>query len=242
MGRIRSIKPEFFTSEDIVALSPFARLLYISLWCEADREGRLVWKPVTFKLRYFPADDLSINDLCEELLGKKLIVRYGDGFAYIPTFKEHQHINPREKESSLPDQKIDASSTRHSRVSDGENTRREERKGKEGDIHASEDAAKPSKPAFDIRHELESRGVDPQICEDWIKHRKAKKASITLTVLKEHIAEADKAFLPLAKALAYACNANWQAFKAEWYFNREKTNGNRTIADEDLYSQFDGLK
>ena len=45
MARIRTIKPEFFTSEDIVALSPLARLLFIALWCEADREGRLVWKP-----------------------------------------------------------------------------------------------------------------------------------------------------------------------------------------------------
>ena len=43
MARIRTIKPEFFTSDDICALSPLARLLYVGLWCEADREGRLVW-------------------------------------------------------------------------------------------------------------------------------------------------------------------------------------------------------
>ena len=45
MSRIRSIKPEFFTSEDIVSMTPLARLFYVSLWCEADREGRLDWKP-----------------------------------------------------------------------------------------------------------------------------------------------------------------------------------------------------
>ena len=56
MARIRTIKPEFFTSEDIVSLSPLARLLYQATWCEADKEGRLQWKPGTFKLRYFPAD------------------------------------------------------------------------------------------------------------------------------------------------------------------------------------------
>lgn len=44
MARIRTIKPEFFTSEDIVSLSPLARLFYVSLWCEADREGRLDWR------------------------------------------------------------------------------------------------------------------------------------------------------------------------------------------------------
>ena len=67
MARIRTIKPEFFTSEDIVSLSPLARLLYQATWCEADKEGRLQWKPGTFKLRYFPADECDILALCEEL-------------------------------------------------------------------------------------------------------------------------------------------------------------------------------
>lgn len=54
MARIRAIKPDFFTSEDIVSLSPLARLLFISTWLEADREGRFVWRPKTMKLRYLP--------------------------------------------------------------------------------------------------------------------------------------------------------------------------------------------
>lgn len=103
MARIRTIKPEFFTSEDIVELSAFARLLYISTWCEADREGRFVWKPKTFKIRYFPADDIDINVLCNEILYRKLVVLYGEGLAYIPQFIRHQHINPRETASDLPD-------------------------------------------------------------------------------------------------------------------------------------------
>lgn len=74
---------------------------------------------------------------------------------------------------------------------------------------------------FDIRLELATCGVDDRIAEDWIKHRKAKRASVTETVLREHIAEAEKASLPLGKALAYASNAGWQAFRADWYFNRE---------------------
>ena len=45
MAYIRSIKSTFFTSDDIVTLSPLARLLYIALWTEADREGRMTWRP-----------------------------------------------------------------------------------------------------------------------------------------------------------------------------------------------------
>jgi 5-methylcytosine-specific restriction endonuclease McrA len=102
MARIRTIKPEFFTSEDIVSMSPLARLLYISTWCEADKEGRLQWKPKTFKLRYFPADNCDIESLCGELVAARLVVPYGDGFAHIPGFAKHQHVNPRESKSVLP--------------------------------------------------------------------------------------------------------------------------------------------
>lgn len=114
MARIRTIKPEFFTSEDICSLTPMARLLYVALWCEADKEGRLVWKPRTFKLRYFPADDCDIDALARELVASRLVVPYGDGLAYIPQFRKHQHINPRESASTLPEPaESDASSTRH---------------------------------------------------------------------------------------------------------------------------------
>ena len=114
MARIRTIKPDFFTSEDITELSPLARLLYVALWCEADREGRLVWKPKTFKLRYLPADDCDIEKICQELLNLNLVIPYGDGLAFIPTFGDHQHLNPREAASTLAPP--NASATRRSRV------------------------------------------------------------------------------------------------------------------------------
>lgn len=102
MARIRSIKPEFFTSDDIVRLSPSARLLYIAIWCEADREGRLEWRPSELKRRYVPDDTDAIAALCDELTGSGLVVLYGDGLAWIPTFLKHQIINPREAKSQLP--------------------------------------------------------------------------------------------------------------------------------------------
>src|SRR4051812_15575520 len=105
MSRIRTIKPEFFTSEDIFGMTPLARLFYVSLWCESDREGRLEWKPGTFKARYLPADNCDINALGEELIAKGLIELYevdGKKYAFIPTFTEHQVINNREAPSKIP--------------------------------------------------------------------------------------------------------------------------------------------
>jgi hypothetical protein len=131
MARIRTIKPEFFTSEDIVSLSPLARLLYVATWCEADKEGRLVWKPATFKLRYLPGDNCDINALCDELVNAGLIVLYGDGLAYVPSFKAHQHLNPRESESQLPvPTRGPRVPTRQPRVVDAQGGR--EGKGREG--------------------------------------------------------------------------------------------------------------
>lgn len=136
MARIRTIKPEFFTSEDIVCMTPLARLFYVSLWCESDREGRLEWKPVTFKMRYLPGDDCNVNELAQELIGRGLIVLYtvdGKQYAEIPTFTEHQVINNREASSTHPPRDKNASRTRAPRVK----AEGKEGKGKEG----KEDAA-----------------------------------------------------------------------------------------------------
>lgn len=134
MARIRTIKPDFFTSEDIVELEPIARLLYIALWCEADREGRMSWKPRTFKMRYLPGDDCDIDALCDALVTRGLVCLYGDGLAYIPAFSTHQHVNPREAVSALPDPDAENSrvSDASARVRQPSVTCREEGKGKEG--------------------------------------------------------------------------------------------------------------
>jgi hypothetical protein len=130
MARIRTVKPEFFTSESVLAVSPLARLFFIGLWCEADREGRLKWKPKTLKFRYLPSDSVNIEKLCAELEAEKMIVTYSvDGIDYceIPGFRSHQVINNREKESELPSRDNDASTTRESGRKEGKEGK--ERKG-----------------------------------------------------------------------------------------------------------------
>lgn len=145
MARIRTIKPEFFTSEDIVSLSPLARILYVALWCEADKEGRLVWKPITFKLRYLPADGCDIQALCQEIVDRGLVRLYGDGYAFIPSFSAHQHINPRESASQLPEPDANSTrkprvGTRQSRVSTGANLDVHAQGGREGKGKEGNDA------------------------------------------------------------------------------------------------------
>ena len=59
-------------------------------------------------------------------------------------------------------------------------------------------------------------GIDGQLAEDFIAHRKSKKATITETVLKGYQREADKAGIPLAEAMEISIVRNWQGFNANW--------------------------
>lgn len=111
MARIRSIKPEFFTSENIVSMTPLSRLFYVSLWIESDREGRLHWNPRTLRNRYFPdpedesIDRANMDAMTEELLDRGHLKLYsvdGKTYGYLPTFLTHQVINNREAQSAIP--------------------------------------------------------------------------------------------------------------------------------------------
>jgi hypothetical protein len=112
-------------------MSPLARLLFVGLWGVADREGRMKWRPADFKLQILPGDDCDIHALCQEILDRGMVVLYGDGLAYIPSFLDHQSINPREQISKLPPP--DASLTRDDASNPDLHAQRgREGKGKEG--------------------------------------------------------------------------------------------------------------
>lgn len=107
MARIRSLKPEFFRDQKVLAVSFGARLLFQGLWTAADREGRLRDQPGQFKLDYFPTDRVNIEQLLSELTdpGHLLIVRYhvdGERYIAIPNFLRHQRPHMNEPRSVIP--------------------------------------------------------------------------------------------------------------------------------------------
>lgn len=94
MAKIRGIKPDYWTDEDIVDLSIPARLLFIGLWNLACDNGHLDDKARQIKMKIFPADDLDVEPLLEELATKDRIVREG-GTITIPKFAHHQKPHRR---------------------------------------------------------------------------------------------------------------------------------------------------
>lgn len=216
MARIRTIKPDFFTSEDIVELEPMARLLYIALWCEADREGRMAWKPRTFKMRYLPGDDCDIDALCDALVTRGLVCLYGDGLAYIPAFGAHQHVNPREAASTFPDPAANNSrvSDASTRVQQSPVTRREEGKGKERKVSMEgrvDDATGP-----DQTPERKSRKKPRQQIPDGFKFSDRVRAyGAKLGFTGGEVDREEQRFIRHAKQNARIC-ADWDMAAENW--------------------------
>ena len=97
MARIRSIKPEFFTSETVAGLSVHARLTFVGLWTYADDAGRALDNPRLIKAAVWPLDDdVSAGDIArhlDELAKAGRICRYvldGKRYLHFPTWDEHQ--------------------------------------------------------------------------------------------------------------------------------------------------------
>lgn len=104
MARKRSIKPEFFDDDDISALSFGARLLYIGLWLQMDRNGLVEDSPRALRAKVFPREDHSIQDienwrdeLCKPgVSGRPRLIKLkwgGKALLLCPTFTKHQKIH-----------------------------------------------------------------------------------------------------------------------------------------------------
>lgn len=105
MPRIRTIKPDFFSNEQLGQLSAEARLLFIGLWTLADREGRLEDRPIRIKAQLFPYDSWPVDGLLDSLHDAELISRYeaeGKKCIQITNFVKHQYTHPKENSFGLP--------------------------------------------------------------------------------------------------------------------------------------------
>src|SRR4051794_27111629 len=108
MARIRTIKPSFFKNEQLAELPVSGRLLFVGLWCLADKEGRLEDRPKRIKVELFPYDTIDIDQQLSRLQSAGFIYRYEVGelkVIQIINFSKHQRITGTEaqSESDLPE-------------------------------------------------------------------------------------------------------------------------------------------
>jgi len=100
MARIRTVKPEFWSSEQVMSCTPLARLLFIGIWNFCDDGGNHPLSPRTIKALVFPGDDItveSVDGLLGELKSSNLIALYsveGKTYLHVRGWR-HQKIDKR---------------------------------------------------------------------------------------------------------------------------------------------------
>jgi hypothetical protein len=106
MGRIRYLKPGFFTNEELSALPPLTRLLFAGIWTLSDCKGRLEDRPKRIKAELFAYDEFDVDAALTALHNAGFIVRYRvkeQDVIQINKFNVHQRPHPKEPDAKLPE-------------------------------------------------------------------------------------------------------------------------------------------
>ena len=112
MPRIRTVKPEFWRSPDVIELNDFQQLLYIGLWNFTDDEGRGAYDPTAIAadvfLRKYALDPRGVTEDIETAFQayaeRDMVTVYrvnGRDYYQINNWHDHQKIN-RPQKSKIP--------------------------------------------------------------------------------------------------------------------------------------------
>ena len=94
---------------------------------------------------------------------------------------------------------------------------------------------------FDFKKSLIEIGVSPEVADDWMQVRKAKRASNTETAFRRIKNEIDKSGLSANECITIAVARSWQGFQADWVANQQRSrptgrvsvlDNNRMVAEE----------
>lgn len=217
MARIRTIKPDFWRDESLAMVSPEACLLAIGLLNHCDDEGYFNANPKLVESDIFPLRELSkkttvlIQELCT--IGYLELFQGKDGktYGHVKNFEKHQVINKKtpSKIKHLCDIPCDYHTTTTPLPS-----------GKERNGSGKEKEKKATVVATPV-------GVSQSVWDEFISHRKAKKAKVTELVVEGIAKEAVKAGWSLEDALKETIVRNWQSFKADWVAQKQSFVANK---------------
>ena len=142
MARIRTIKPEYWKSEQPCSCSRDARLLFLGMLNFVDCNGIFPASPFKIKNEVFPADNdldtTAVSKLIDELINANLIVEYsvnGESYWVIPTFKKHQIIHKPKYQWPLPEGQSELSMEFHGIPPNSMMEREREREGERENIY-----------------------------------------------------------------------------------------------------------
>jgi hypothetical protein len=215
MARIRSVKPEFWTSEQVVELSPIARLLFIGLWNFCDDGGNHPASCKTLKMQVFPGDDFTVAQIDEwvnEMKAQKLLVEYeadGKQFWHVTGWEKHQRPEkPQFKYPKFPQNRqpvADQSESNRQPVADQSTGEKEKEKEVISLSHAHTHEA-------EIFSETKPDPVeaDPKNVHTWAAPQIGYSSTTAAEFLSSRFdANSPEAFVDLMKSF-------WEQFPANW--------------------------
>jgi hypothetical protein len=223
VARIRTIKPEFFTDEDLGRLPPLTRLLFIGMWTEADKAGRMKDKAGTLKARLMPFDNMNVEKALQELAAGKFIVRYqvdGEQYIQIRTWNEHQRPHHTERESNYPDS-VNGELTVKEPLLNGEKNCSRKRE--------------PSLPFLSLPFpsSLEGSVEFQEEWESWVKHRVQIKKPLTAEQVKKQLQEFGEWGVERAvAAIRHTVKKGWQGIREPEAFGQCASNGQAISSHE----------
>lgn len=119
MARIRTLKPEFWTSEQVAECSPSTRLLFVGMWSFADDNGIHPASIPRLKMEIFPSDSFTREEIAAmvaELVAAKLLTEYtAEGAVYwqVTGWHRHQKIERPTFKYPVPDGSTNSQIRRH---------------------------------------------------------------------------------------------------------------------------------
>lgn len=252
MARARNIKPAIFKNELLGVADPFITLLFESLWCLADREGRLEDRPLRIKAETFPyRENMDINGYLTELARMGFIVRYvvdGSALIQIVNFKKHQTPHKTEKYSVLPAWNGEIVDTCGFQETTVKYTLNNEKKTEPlppdllipDSFNLIPDSIKPQAdkaqaPKFDFAKELKELGASDEGIKTWMEVRKKKKAVNSEIALEAFKREADKAGLSIEDAVLICGERSWSGLDAAWLAPKMQANARVEKFDPTAY-------
>jgi hypothetical protein len=143
MARTRNIKPSFFDNDILAECDPLARIAFAGLWCHADREGRMEYRPKRLKANILPYDDCDFDALIQELADRGFVHLYrcaGVAYLQVSNFSKHQNPHQKEAESMLPAPP----------VQDADNIKETASTGQAPDKHGASTDNAPDEPGLNL--------------------------------------------------------------------------------------------
>lgn len=225
----RLIRDEMLESESILSLPIEARWLYVTILLSADDVG--LFEATSFKLARRADIRRESGDKLIQLLADNDLIRLyevdGKRYGFIPKFRQRLQIKrskyPHPPGGLLADDldalnKINELGTKTTVVQQRSTVPNPLSTVVQPPEPEPEPEPEKKKPNTRTSTVVECfSGVDPQVWNDWMAIRRAKKLPLTKTAMAQVEAEVKKAGISMQEALKECCLRGWGGFKASWY-------------------------